>query len=211
MRDIGSGIDRYDYLKEMVHNLIVRGFRQYQISNLWAMGLFDGIDVQLFADFTLYSLNPLSILKLKELGFDRYTLSPEDDRENIQKLFFDNADLIVYQNTPLFTSESCVWANMKGKCPGINQCGFKQMTLKNEHGDRFMAINDECRTVVIGETPFSITHLVPSLLKAGHREYRIDLCYKDYSIEIVRDIISGIHSGKKIKNSTIGNFERGLL
>ncbi len=211
MRDIGSGIDRYDYLKEMVHSLIVRGFRQYQISNLWAMALFDGEDVQLFADFTLYSLNPLSITKLKELGFDRYTLSPEDDRENIQKLFFDNADLIVYQNTPLFTSESCVWANMKGKCPGINQCGFKQMTLKNEHGDRFMAINDECRTVVIGETPFSITHLVPSLLKAGHREYRIDLCYKDYSIETVRDIISGIHSGKKIKNSTIGNFERGLL
>jgi putative protease len=175
------------------------------------MELFDGEDVQLYADFTLYSMNPLSIIKLTELGFIRHTLSPEDGRENLQTLFSNNTDLIIYQDTPLFTSEACVWANMKSECPGIGQCRFNQMTLTNEHDDRFIAINDECRTVVIGEAPFSILHLVPSLIEAGHRDYRIDLCYKDYSIEMVSEILSGIHSGKKIKNSTIGNFERGLL
>ena len=100
---------------------------------------------------------------------------------------------------------------MKNECPGISRCDFKQVALSNEHGDRFMAINDECRTVVMGEPPFSITHLVPSLIESGHWDYRIDLCYKDYSIEQINDLISGIHSGKKINNSTIGNFERGLL
>ena len=165
----------------------------------------------MYADFTLYSLNPLSKIKLRELRCIRYTLSPEDDRENQQVLFSDDTDLIVYQDTPLFTSEACVWANMKGECPGISKCGFKQVALTNEHGDRFMAINDECRTVVMGEPPFSILHIVPLLIEVGHRDYRIDLCYKDYSVEKINDIIYGINSGKKIKSSTIGNFERGLL
>ncbi len=211
LRDIGNGIERYNYLSKMVHGLIALGFRKFQISNLWAMSLFDGEDVQLYADYTLYALNPLSILKLRELGFIRYTLSPEDDKGNQQTLFSDDTDLIVYQDTPLFTSEVCVWANMKGECPGISQCGFKQVTLTNEHGDRVMAINDECRTVVMGEKPFSLLHIVPLLIEDGHRDYRIDLCYKDYSIKVVSNIISGINSGKKIRNSTIGNFERGLL
>jgi putative protease len=211
MTGIGNGIERYDYLRNIVNSLIARGFRQFQISNLWAMELFDGEDVQLYADFTLYSMNPLSIIKLTELGFIRHTLSPEDGRENLQTLFSNNTDLIIYQDTPLFTSEACVWANMKSECPGIGQCRFNQMTLTNEHDDRFIAINDECRTVVVGERPFSIIHLVPLLIEAGHWNYRIDLCYKDYSIEMVSEILSGIHSGKKIKNSTIGNFERGLL
>ena len=70
MRDIGNGIERDDCLEKIVHSLIALGFRQFQISNLWAMALFDGEDVQLYADFTLYSLNPLSMFKLKELGFN---------------------------------------------------------------------------------------------------------------------------------------------
>ncbi|MCP4266676.1 MAG: U32 family peptidase [Candidatus Brocadiaceae bacterium] len=211
LRGIENGIERYNYLSKMVHSLIALGFRKFQISNLWAISLFDGEDVQLHADYTLYALNSLSIIKLRELGFIRYTLSPEDDKGNQQTLFSDDTDLIVYQDTPLFTSEACVWANMKGECPGISQCGFKQVALTNEHGDHFMAINDECRTVVMGEKPFSLLHIVPLLIEDGHRDYRIDLCYKDYSIKVVSNIISGINSGKEIRNSTIGNFERGLL
>lgn len=210
IRDMENGIERYDYLRKMVYKLMVLGFRQFQISNLWAMALFDGAEVQLYADYTLYSLNTLSIIKLREIGFNRYTLSPEDDRENMLTLFSNNTDLIVYQDTPLFTSEACVWANMKGECPGISQCSFRQMTLGNEYGDSFIAINDTCRTVVINERPFSIIHLVQSLLEIGHTDYRIDLCYKDYSIEIINHILSGIQSGKKMKDTTIGNFKRGL-
>ena len=37
MRDRGNGIERYDCLKRFVYKLIARGFRQYQISNLWAI------------------------------------------------------------------------------------------------------------------------------------------------------------------------------
>ena len=211
MRDMGNGCMTYGYFKKVVHELISQDFRQFQISNLGAMELFDDKDVQLYADYPLYCLNPFSALKLRELGFCRHTLSPEDDKENLQKLFALDADVIVYQDTPLFTSETCVWANMKNTCPGRNRCGFKQTILENEYGDQFLAIDEECKTVVIGERPFSIIHLIPKLLDNGQIGFRIDLCYKDYSPEMIEDIFSKIQNKSKVKNSTVGNFERGLL
>jgi putative protease len=211
MRDLWNGPETYDYFKKAVQALMTKGFKQFQISNPGGMGLFEGEDVLLYADYALYCLNPLSITKLRELGLCRYTLSPEDGKENLCTLFSENTDLIIYQDTPLFTSETCVWANTKGLCPGIAKCSFEQMELRNEYGDRFMATNDACRTVVISESPFSIIHLIQTLLDAGQRDFRIDLCYKDYTPERIHDILSGIKNRKKMKDSTIGNFERGLI
>ncbi len=211
MRDIGNGFETYNGVEKPVHALIERGFKQFQIANLGAMGLFGNADAILYADYPLYSLNPLSVIKLRKSGFKRQTLSPEDGMENLKTLLSVNTDLILYQDTPLFTSEACVWANMKSACPGIDRCGFEKMVLKNEYGDQFTAVNEECRTVIINERPFSIIHLIQTFLEAGHRDYRIDLCYRDYTPETISDLLSGIQSGKRVKNSTIGNFERGLL
>ena len=211
MRDTGNGCMTYGYFKKVVHELISQDFRQFQISNLGAMELFDDEDVQLYADYPLYCLNPLSALKLRELGFCRHTLSPEDDKENLEKLFSPNSDVIVYQDTPLFTSETCIWANMKNTCPGRNRCGFKQMILENEYGDRFVAIDEACKTVVINERPFSIIHFIPLLIATGQNDFRIDLCYKDYTPEMINDIFLKIQDKSKVRNSVIGNFERGLL
>lgn len=211
MRDNGCGFETYAYLKKAVQALIAQHFRQFQISNLGAMGLFEGEDVLLYADYPLYCLNPLSAMQLREWRFTRYTLSPEDDKENLRTLFSADADVIVYQDSPLFTSETCVWANMKKRCPGINQCSFKQLMVENEYGDRFMAMNERCKTVVVGERPFSILHLIPKLLDAGQRDFRIDLCYRDYTPEMITDIFSGIQNRTTMKYATMGNYERGLL
>ena len=211
MRDKGNFFGTYEYFKEVVQSLILQGFRQFQISNLGAMELFDDEDVRLHADYPLYCLNPLSALKLRELGFCRHTLSPEDDKENLQTLFALDADVIIYQDTPLFTSETCIWANMKRSCPGKGRCGFNQVMLENEYGDQFLAMDEACKTVVIGERPFSITHLIPKLIESKQRDFRIDLCYKDYTPEIINDIFLKIQDKSKVENSVIGNFERGLL
>ncbi len=211
MRDTGNGCMTYGYFKKVVQELISQDFRQFQISNLGALELFEDADVRLYADYPLYCLNPLSAMKLRELGFCRHTLSPEDDKANLEKLFSPNSDVIVYQDTPLFTSETCVWANMKRSCQGKGRCGFKQVILGNEYGDRFVAIDENCKTVVINEMPFSITHLIPKLIESGQTDFRIDLCYRDYSPEMINDIFSAIHKKCKIKNSLVGNFERGLL
>ena len=211
MRDTENGYMTYGYFKKVVRELISRGFRQFQVSNLGAMGLFEGVGVQLYADYPLYCLNPLSAMKLRELGFCKHTLSPEDDKENLRMLFSADAEVIVYQDTPLFTSETCIWANMKKSCPGKKRCGFNKIILVNEYGDRFVAMNEECKTVVIGQKPFSITHLIPKLLETGQRDFRIDLCYKDYTPEMIQALFLNVQNRGKIKNSMAGNFERRLL
>ena len=211
MRDTGNGCMTYGYFKKVVQELISQDFRQFQISNLGALELFDDEAVQLYADYPLYCLNPLSAMKLRELGFCRHTLSPEDDKENLEKLLSPNSDVIVYQDTPLFTSETCVWANMKRSCPGKVRCGFKQVMLENEYGDRFLAIDENCKTVVIGQKPFSIIHLIPKLIESGQRDFRVDLCYRDYTPEMIEEIFTSVQNKRKIKNSLVGNFERGLI
>ncbi|MDQ1273058.1 MAG: family peptidase, partial [Planctomycetota bacterium] len=211
MRDNGCGFETYAYFKKALQVLIAQNFRQFQISNLGAMGLFEGEDVLLYADYPLYCLNPLSAMKLREWGFTRYTVSPEDDKENLRTLFSEDADVIMYQDIPLFTSNTCVWANMKRRCPGMNQCSFKQLMVENEYGDRFMAMNDRCKTVVIGERPFSIIQHIPKLLDAGQGDFRVDLCYRDYTPEMIVGIFSGIQNRTTMKYSTMGNYERGLL
>ena len=150
-------------------------------------------------------------MKFGELGFCKYALSPEDDKENLEKLFSPNSDVIVYQDTPLFTSETCVWANMKNTCPGRNRCGFKQVILENEYGDRFVATDEACKTVVINEKPFSIIHFIPLLIATGQKDFRIDLCYRDYTPEAIKNIFLSIQNKSRIKNSMVGNFERGLI
>jgi putative protease len=211
MRDDGIGCVNYDQFRETGSELITLGFRQFQISNLGAMELFGDEDVEMHADYPLYCLNPLSAMKLRELGFCKYTLSPEDDKENLQTQFALDADVIIYQDTPLFTSETCVWANMKSACHGKKRCGFKQQIIENEYGDKFIALNDDCRTVVINEKPFSIIQFIPKLLEAGQRNFRVDLCYKDYTPEMIQDIFSNIQAKSKIRDSMIGNIERGLI
>jgi len=211
MRDMGNVFGTYEYFKKAVQALIAQNFRQFQLSNLGALGLFEGEDVQLYADYPLYCMNPLSAMKLRELRFTRHTLSPEDEKENLQTLFSANADVIIYQDVPLFTSETCIWANMKRTCPGINRCGFKQVIVENEYGDRFMAVNEACKTVVIGERPFSITHLIPKLLDAEQKDFRIDLCYRDYTPEMIEATFLSVQNKSKVKNSMVGNFKRGLL
>jgi putative protease len=74
-----------------------------------------------------------------------------------------------------------------------------------------VAMDEACKTVVIGERPFSIIHLIPNLIESGQMDFRIDLCYKDYTPEMIEEIFTSIQNKRKIKNSMMGNFERGLI
>ncbi|MCF6149440.1 MAG: U32 family peptidase [Candidatus Kuenenia sp.] len=210
MRDNDIENVAYSAIKQNIRDLMTLGFRQFQVSNLGALPLFNGEKIQLFADYPLYCVNPLSISALKTLGISEYTHSPEDDFDNMRTLINVGTNTIIYQDTPLFISESCIWANMKNKCPGTNKCSFKQITVENEFKDRFITLNKNCKTIVINEKPFSLIHLCSALQRHGQRNFRIDLCYKDYSPAMVRDIFTNIKNKIPVHNATTGNFKRQL-
>jgi len=211
LRDGGCGLETYADFQRMAQKLIGAGFQQFQVSNPGAVEMFENSSVQLYADYPLYCLNPLSANMLKDRGFCRYTLSPEDDKGNMQSLLGRCAEVIIYQDTPLFLSDTCMWAQVKESCVGWRQCGFKQVFIKNEHGDRFIVINEACKTLVIGEKPYSIIHRIPELMGLGQANFRIDLCHREYTPELLHLLFLKIQQTSKVENSTMGNFERGLL
>ena len=211
LRDGGCGLETYVVFKKIVRALIGDGFRQFQAANPGAVELFENSGAQLYADYPLYCLNPLSANALLNRGFCRYTLSPEDGKANMLSLLGRHAEVIVYQDTPLFLSDACVWAQIKGDCPGWSRCGFKQSIIKNEHGDRFIVINEACKTLVLGEKPYSIIHRIPELMRFGQTNFRMDLCHKAYSPEVINRLLLHIQNATKVENATMGNYERGLL
>jgi len=146
------------------------------------------------------------------MGASRFSLSPEDGLENMRELlaeFGERATVIAYQDTPLFISESCPYANLKGSCPGPAKCKYEQMDLVSSHGGRVLAINDRCRTWVVNAVPFSLADRLEMLTQAGARSLRADFVHRPYAAADLVKIFRRLRSGEPVAGHR-GNFERGL-
>jgi hypothetical protein len=170
--------------------------------------------LDLTVDWPLYTLNGEAVRAVLERGARGFTLSPEDTRENMRKLlaeFGDKATVIVYQDTPLFLSASCAHANLAGKCQGGGACREEQLLLKMAGGETVVAIQDNCRTIVVNEAPFCLADRLAELLKMGARNLRVDFIWQTYTPEEVRDLWRQIRSGRTPPPGHTANFTRGLM
>ena len=166
------------------------GWTRWQVSNLYGSQMLDpekALDIS--ADWPLYVANRQAALELENLGINRFTLSPDDARENMERLlreFGARCTVIVYQDTPLFISATCARANLAGgKCA---KCGHTAAPLHMEAGagERIIALSDGCGTVVIPETPFSQADRLDDLRGAGASAFRADFIWRAYAPEEVR-------------------------
>src|SRR6202040_3336141 len=115
--------------------------------------------LDLAADWSLYVLNRLAAEQLLEMGVTRFALSPEDGLANMRCLlakYGPKAVGIVHQDTPLFLAESCAYANLIGGCPGKANCRFEQMEMVSAHGEKVLALDYHCRTIVLNDGPFCV-------------------------------------------------------
>jgi putative protease len=206
-------------LRGKIERLRAAGFSRWQASNVSAFCyLHSELDrlgpVDLSADASLHVLNRQAALQLREMGVSRVTLSVEDGLANMARLLPDLgtwATVVVYQDTPLFISESCPYAILKGGCPDpASDCRFESMELRSSHGGEVEAINDHCRTVVIGRRPFSLADRLEPLRHAGARQVRADFIHRSYTPFEVRDIWRALRAGRGVDRSHVANFDRGL-
>jgi U32 family peptidase len=170
-----------------------------------------GIDVT--ADWPCYTMSRESARSWLEQGISRVTLSVEDGRENLSELlreFGPAADVVVYQSTPLFTAESCVYANMLGHCPGKAACDFKQMEMTAPDGAKFLAVDHWCRTIVLNQQPYSLSSRISELQQLGARRFRVDFIHRRYEPEQITAITKAALDGKGIPETHEGNWDRGL-
>lgn len=211
--------------QKTIRRLAGAGWCRWQVANLGAWGLFrsavagwQGIELDISADWPMYVLNHVTAEQLLTLGATRLTLSPEDDSENMRSLVAvlgDKAVVIVYQDTPLMISEACVLPLVG--CDRRGTCRAGEPILTSSFGEKVRVINRHCRMMVINEKPFCLAPHIPALVSAGARILRADFMYRAYTGEQMRTIWRRLRAWQvypelrgTIPGTHAGNFERGL-
>lgn len=182
-------------LAARAQRLVAAGWRRWQIGNPagWQV-LGEGLD--LTADWPLYVLNREAARQLAEFGLQRLTLSPEDSLENYRQLlgeWGERAQVIVYQDTPLFRSRTLSVA------PGHVKVGATPCQVVHR-GRQLVLLHDQ---------PYCLAGRLGELRAAGARHLRADFAYRHYSAPEVADLFRRLRTGQEVAGR-LANFDRGF-
>ncbi len=171
------------------------GWRRFVAANLSALAFLENCpDCEFSFDCTVPILNTFAAAYAQELGANSISFAPEDTIENLKLLLpklGSFGQTIVYQDTPLFISESCAYAGMIGCCPGLDKCPacasappeqpLSPIKLTSQNNGEFLLLQKNCRTVIIRREPYSIATQLPALPGAGAQRLRADFTLRPYS------------------------------
>jgi putative protease len=208
-------------LLNKIDRLRTAGFSRWEAANLSAW-TFLGLDplapaaggCDLATDWSVYVLNRLAAEQLLSMGVTRFALSPEDGLANMSSLLAEYGSrgvVIVYQDTPQFLAESCAYANLIGGCPGKANCKFESMEMVSSFGERVIALDYHCRTIVLNDGAFCLSEHLPELAQAGAISLRADFIYRPYKASMVRDRWRLLRAGRPIPGGHAANIGRGVL
>jgi len=201
-------------LSHAVSELIAQGWRKWQVPGPGGLELLAGRNenkLDITADWPFYAVNRAAVLELKALGIDKFTLSPEDGLENMRALlaeFAESATVIVYQDTPLMISETCVFSSEGCRWP--EKCRARNMIFGSSGGARIRVAGRQCRSVVLNARPFCLAGRMEELAEAGALNLRADFIYRKYSEKELLEIWRKLRSGGKHIPGHEGNFTRGF-
>lgn len=203
-------------MTKTVTTLISRGWQKWQISNLGGWSFLHavekgGVQLDISADWPVYAVNSSAVSQLNTLGISKFTLSPEDNLENIRALLkrhASNATVIVYQDTPLMISETCIFASEK--CSYPSACNFRETLFSSSRGDKMRVVNHGCRLIVLNSQPFCLGAHLAELADAGAAFLRVDFMYCEYSEKAILDLWRRFRSGAKFSLGHTANFKQGL-
>lgn len=161
------------------------GWNRWEAANLSALTYLRtaGGMPDVTSDWPVYIHNRSAAAQLSELGVRGVVLSPEDGIDNLctlAEVLRQRATIVIHQEVPLFTSESCAFASANGGCPGRERCRYDQMDLVSDHGEKVTVINRNCRTIVLSREARDLSHHLARLRAAGAQRFRVDFMYRQY-------------------------------
>jgi putative protease len=214
-------------LLHKVHKLRAAGWMKWEAGNLsaWSFlealprgikpaGLGPAVGLDIATDWSVYAVNRDAVRQLEDMGVTRFALSPEDGFGNMRSLlgeFGPRAVVIVHQDTPQFLAESCAYANLIGGCPGKANCRFESMEMVSSHGEKVIALDYHCRTIVLNQGPFCLSTRLKDLAAAGAVSLRADFIYRNYEAAAARAVWRAVRAGEAVMGGHAANFDRGLL
>lgn len=199
----------------------IKGFIISNISNLLLLEkVVNKSNFEIIANYTFNIFNLYSINELKNLGINKFTISPESTKEiidNLCNLTVENnnferylpAELIVYGKTPLMNMNYCVLGKTN-KC--YPTCESKCMSensyyLKDRLNMKFRILFDNIQTV---STIYNCKTTSISADCFNTDCLRIDIL--DESVDEINNIVCTVKNNKRFegKEFTNGNLNRSI-
>ncbi|MDX1945609.1 MAG: DUF3656 domain-containing protein [Pirellulaceae bacterium] len=166
------------------HAMAKQGADGILVRNLGGLAFFRERQIPVVADFSLNCANELTAQYLREQGCQRITPSYDLNREQLLELVGAVPpawlEIVVHQHMPLFHIEHCVFCAVLS--PGTNKtncgrpCDTHAVKLRDRIGMEHPLVADVgCRNTLFNAVPQSAAEVVPQLLAAGVRHYRVEL------------------------------------
>ncbi|MGN0903648.1 MAG: U32 family peptidase [Alphaproteobacteria bacterium] len=168
----------YPALKRRIDTLLNDGWRRFEIGNVWGLEALRDTGADIAFDWPLYVANVPAARAALELGATSFTVSPETPRPDVLfHAFPGQATAMVYQDMPLFVSETCPRAAVAGEC--LKCGGTYRKTVSSRYG-RFELVARDCRHWLLNERP----HIrKDEAVKAGAKRRRLDFMHRDISAD----------------------------
>ena len=203
----------YTNIEKSIKKYNIKGFIISNISNLHLLDdILKDSNYELISNYTFNTFNNYSVNELKKLGFNKFTISPESDREIITNLCNGTClpkELIVYGNTPLMNINYCL-SGKTNKC--YPQCTSKcnsdnKYYLKDRLNMNFRVLFDNIQTV---STIYNSKTTSISANEFNANSVRIDIL--DENIDNINYIVNQVINQKRLegKNYTNGNLNREI-
>jgi putative protease len=199
------------------------------VRNLAGLRYYTAAGIRVVADFSLNIANDLTAQYLIDQGAERVTASYDLNRDQLLDLV--NAtppswmEVVVHQHMPMFHMEHCVFCAVMS--PGTNKhncgrpCDDHVVELRDRVGmEHPLTADVGCRNTLFNAVPQSGAEAIPQLLKAGVRDFRIEILNSSPDeigsiINLYRSLLAGDISGQQVwselKASNRVGVTRGTL
>jgi putative protease len=185
------------------------------IRNLSGLAWFRERGVPISGDYSLNAANELTALQLRQRGLRWLTPSYDLNREQLMDLVQlvpgDWLELVIHQHMPMFHMEHCVFCAMLS--PGTNKtncgrpCDVHTVELRDRTGLAHPLTADiGCRNTLFNAVAQSSAEVVPELLRAGVKRFRIELLRETAAeltelVRLYRALLRGTAEGEHVWRS----------
>ncbi|MBQ8870282.1 MAG: U32 family peptidase [Alphaproteobacteria bacterium] len=187
--------------ERVIKSLLENGYKKWEIGNYWGFGILPTEKLDISLSSYLYMLNSQATETAKECGVSRVCFAIEDTLNNIKVLsecVSLSACFVVYQDAPLFISSGCIRDNDCKNCKG----GIKTFELKKD-GRKYVAISKNCQVMMFNDNPLCFANEAKEV-RADF--YRLDFCYRNYTPEQVKDIVSRLTKFEDVNGGLKANI-----
>jgi len=185
---------------------------QVLIRNLSSLRFFQQAGVATVGDYALNVTNELTAEFLIQQGLQWLTPSYDLNREQLLQLIdcvpSSWMEVVLHQHMPMFHMEHCVFCAMLSPGTDHTNCGrpcdTRQVELRDRTGLEHPLVADiGCRNTLFNAMPQSSAEIVPELLQAGVRRFRIEMLREKAEdvprlLAAYRELLSGQRDGRSV-------------